>query len=93
MDNLEKMRRRILSMRSALVERLAGGNDSRDVSFVNAQRGLFSYFWVERVGDRQTEDGARYSTRLEMARLCLAALNPTNLDPVAAAIRQVSRRN
>jgi aromatic-amino-acid transaminase len=86
---LEEMRLRILSMRSALVSRLSDGNDHRDFSFIESQRGLFSY---SRLSPSQIEAlRAEHAIHaVEDGRLCLAALNTENLDRIVAAIRHVT---
>jgi aromatic-amino-acid transaminase len=88
-EELEQMRLRIASMRAALVERLGAGNSQRDFSFVNKQRGLFSYSGL--TASQITALREEYAIHaINDGRLCLAALNTTNIDRVALAIRQVS---
>jgi aromatic-amino-acid transaminase len=91
-EELEEMRLRIASMRSALVERLGAGNSQRDFSFVNKQRGLFSYSGL--TSNQITALREEYAIHaVSDGRLCLAALNTTNIDRVAFAIRQVSAQS
>ncbi|TPG52304.1 aspartate/tyrosine/aromatic aminotransferase [Roseomonas nepalensis] len=90
-DELGAMRGRIRDMRSGFTERLAAGNAPRDFSFVKEQKGLFSYsgLTARQVG-RLREEHAIHA--IEDGRLCLAALNPGNLDRVVDAVRGVCMR-
>lgn len=89
-DELERMRLRISSMRSALVSALGNGNDHRDFSFIATQRGLFSYsgLTLAQIQALRIEHAIH---AVEDGRLCLAALNPQNIDRVISAIRHVTR--
>jgi len=60
----------------------------RDCSFVNAQRGMFSYSGLTAAQvDRLREEFGIYA--VSTGRICVAALNTRNLDSVASAIAQV----
>jgi aromatic-amino-acid transaminase len=87
-QELGEMRERIRSMRHGLVERLAAAGIARDFSFVNAQRGMFSYsgLTAQQV-DRLREEFGIYA--VSTGRICVAALNTRNLDAVAQAVAQV----
>ena len=85
---LGEMRQRIRDMRLAMVEQLAALGAKHDFSFVARQRGMFSYSGltagqVERLKD---EFGI-YA--VGTGRICVAALNRSNLDAVTRAIVQV----
>ncbi|MFM0286339.1 amino acid aminotransferase [Paraburkholderia megapolitana] len=85
---LGEMRDRIRAMRNGLVERLQAAGVARDFSFVNAQRGMFSYSGLTSAQvDRLREEFGIYA--VGTGRICVAALNTRNLDVVAGAIAQV----
>jgi len=61
-----------------------------DVSYITTQRGMFSYSGLTRDQMvRLREEFAVYG--VENGRLCVAALNPGNIDYVAHAIAEVMR--
>ncbi|WP_392387293.1 aminotransferase class I/II-fold pyridoxal phosphate-dependent enzyme [Burkholderia pseudomallei] len=60
----------------------------RDFSFINAQRGMFSYSGLTSAQvDRLREEFGIYA--VSTGRICVAALNTRNLDVVANAIAAV----
>ena len=85
---LTEMRERIRSMRLAMVQGLADLGAKRDFSFVARQRGMFSYsgLTAEQVERLRSEFGI-YA--VGTGRICVAALNRNNLDPVLNAINAV----
>jgi aromatic-amino-acid transaminase len=85
---LAEMRQRIKSMRTTMVDALANNVAGRDFSFVGRQRGMFSYsgLSVEQVGRLRSEYGI-YA--LDTGRICVAALNRSNIDRVTQAILAV----
>ncbi len=87
-DELAQMRDRIKSMRHGLKEKLAAAGVSQDFSFIEAQRGMFSYSGLssDQVTKLQEQDGI-YA--LSTGRICVAALNTKNIDRVAQAIARV----
>jgi aromatic-amino-acid transaminase len=87
-EELGEMRERIRSMRLAMVEQLAKLGAKRDFSFVAQQRGMFSYsgLTAEQVERLKSEFGI-YA--ISTGRICVAALNRSNLDSVTRAIAQV----
>jgi aromatic-amino-acid transaminase len=87
-DELAQMRDRIKSMRHGLKEKLAAAGISHDFSFIEAQRGMFSYsgLTADQVAKLQEQD-AIYA--LSTGRICVAALNSKNIDRVARAIARV----
>lgn len=87
-DELAQMRDRIKSMRHGLKEKLAVAGISHDFSFIEAQRGMFSYsgLTADQVAKLQEQD-AIYA--LSTGRICVAALNSKNIDRVAQAIARV----
>ena len=82
------MRERIRAMRKALADEMARLGAKRDFSFVARQRGMFSYsgLTAEQVERLKTEFGI-YA--VGTGRICVAALNRSNLDAVTKAIVQV----
>ncbi|CAM3710312.1 amino acid aminotransferase [Polynucleobacter antarcticus] len=87
-EELAEMRDRIKAMRQGLVEKLAAAGVKQDFSFINTQRGMFSYsgLTAAQVETLQKEDGI-YA--LSTGRICVAALNTKNIDRVAKAIARV----
>ncbi|MDH4565861.1 aspartate/tyrosine/aromatic aminotransferase [Pseudomonas sp. BN414] len=85
---LGEMRTRIHSMRLAMVEQLAAQGAKRDFSFVARQRGMFSYsgLTAEQVERLKNEFGI-YA--VSTGRICVAALNKSNLESITRAITQV----
>lgn len=87
-QELGEMRDRIRAMRNGLVERLRAAGVDRDFSFVNAQRGMFSYSGLSAAQvDRLREEFGIYA--VGTGRICVAALNTRNIDAVANAIAHV----
>ncbi|MEI7614259.1 MAG: amino acid aminotransferase [Betaproteobacteria bacterium] len=85
---LAGMRERIRAMRMSLVEKLKAKGVAKDFSFVNKQRGMFTYTGLsaEQVERLQSEFGV-YA--VSTGRICIAALNTKNIDYVAEAIAAV----
>lgn len=84
-EELAEMRLRIRGMRTQMVDLLAKNAPQRDFSFVGRQRGMFSYsgLTVEQVTRLRSEFGI-YA--LDTGRICVAALNQSNIDVVTKAI-------
>ncbi|WP_064116828.1 amino acid aminotransferase [Pseudomonas fluorescens] len=85
---LAEMRLRIRGMRTQMVDLLAEKAPGRDFSFVGRQRGMFSYsgLTTEQVHRLRNEFGI-YA--LDTGRICVAALNQSNIKAVTDAIVQV----
>ncbi|CAG8864667.1 MULTISPECIES: amino acid aminotransferase [Pseudomonas] len=85
---LAEMRLRIRGMRTQMVDLLAQKAPQRDFSFVGRQCGMFSYsgLTVEQVHRLRNEFGI-YA--LDTGRICVAALNQSNIKVVTDAIVQV----
>ncbi|MDR8729555.1 amino acid aminotransferase [Burkholderia pseudomultivorans] len=87
-QELGEMRDRIRAMRNGLVERLKASGVDRDFSFINAQRGMFSYSGLTAAQvDRLRDEFGIYA--VATGRICVAALNTRNLDVVANAVAAV----
>jgi aromatic-amino-acid transaminase len=86
-DELATMRVRIKQMRDALVEKLKAKAPGRDFDFVRQQVGMFSYSGLtkEQVAGLRAESIYAVDT----GRICVAALNSTNIDRVVDAIAKV----
>ena len=85
---LAGMRDRIRAMRGSLVEKLKAKGVAQDFSFVNKQRGMFTYTGLSaaQVARLQSEFGV-YA--VSTGRICIAALNTHNIDYVAESIAAV----
>jgi aromatic-amino-acid transaminase len=85
---LSEMRSRIQKMRSLFVQRLKARGISRDFSFIEQQRGMFSYsgLELEKVRRLRSEFGIYI---VDSGRVCVAAMNENNLDYISEAIAQV----
>lgn len=88
-QELAEMRTRIHAMRAGLVERLAA-HGATGFGFVQSQAGMFSYSGLSKAQVlRLRNEHAIYA--LDSGRICVAALNHSNLDTVAAAMAAVAR--
>lgn len=87
-DELEAMRLRIKAMRTDLVAALAAAGAQRDFGFIADQVGMFSYCGLNAAQMQQLrEQYGVYGT--DAGRICVAALNPRNVEKVAGAIAAV----
>lgn len=88
-QELAEMRSRIHAMRAGLVERLAA-HGATGFGFVQSQAGMFSYSGLSKAQVlRLRNEHAIYA--LDSGRICVAALNHSNLETVAAAMAAVAR--
>jgi aromatic-amino-acid transaminase len=85
---LTEMRVRIQKMRALFVQRLKARGITRDFSFIEQQRGMFSYSGLEldKVLRLRSEFGIYV---VDSGRICVAAMNENNLDYIADAIARV----
>ena len=85
---LGDMRLRIKQMRIALVEKLKASGVERDMNFITAQIGMFSYSGLskDQMVRLRNEFGV-YGT--DTGRMCVAALNSQNIDYVCASVAKV----
>jgi aromatic-amino-acid transaminase len=87
-QELAGMRSRIKAMRTALVDKLAAAGVKQDFSFVARQQGMFSYSGLSAAQmQRLRSEFGVYG--VDSGRICVAALNPKNIDAVVAAIAKV----
>jgi aromatic-amino-acid transaminase len=82
------MRERIKTMRRQLVDKVRAIRADFDLSFVVEQRGMFSYSGLTREQVQRLR--SEYSVyAIDSGRICVAALNPKNIDYAASAIASV----
>lgn len=88
LEELDGMRERILSMRSAFVEGLKSMGAARDWDYIKTQKGMFSLSGISReeVG-RLREEFSIYI--LENGRINLAGMTPANMDYLCNSIAKV----
>jgi aromatic-amino-acid transaminase len=87
-QELGRMRERIREMRRELVKKLRDRVPAADFSFIERQRGMFSYSGLSREQVvRLREEFAVYA--IESGRICVAALNSKNIDYCADGIARV----
>jgi aspartate/tyrosine/aromatic aminotransferase len=88
LGELEHMRNRINGMRTLLVEKLVGHGAKGDYSFIQQQRGMFSFSGLskEQVAKLRERD-AIYM--VGSGRINVAGITPTNVDALAKAIVSV----
>ena len=86
---LAGMRSRIKTMRGELQARLQAAGSTRDLGFITRQRGMFSYSGLNKGQmERLRSEFGIYG--VDSGRICVAALNKTNIDATVAAITCVS---
>ncbi|SFM53862.1 aromatic amino acid transaminase [Halopseudomonas yangmingensis] len=89
-DELAGMRVRIKAMRQAMVEQLQAAGVSRDMGFIQRQRGMFSYSGLS--ADQVARLASEYGIyAVSSGRICVAALNQGNIAAVTTAIAAVLR--
>jgi aromatic-amino-acid transaminase len=88
---LAEMRDRIRRMRELFVRQMREKGVEQDFSFIERQRGMFSYSGLS----RETVDRLRSEYGVYIVgsgRVCVAALNEKNIDYVCEAIAEVEDR-
>ena len=87
-QQLEQMRLRMQDMRRALRAGLEAQIEGMDFSYLTQQQGMFSYTGLNSQQVQQLRDD--YAIYIVASgRLCIAGLNPSNLDYVVASLAQV----
>ncbi|AQZ95879.1 aromatic amino acid transaminase [Halopseudomonas phragmitis] len=87
-QELAEMRVRIKAMRQALVEKLQAAGVTQDMSFIQRQRGMFSYSGLTKIQvERLASEFGIYA--VGSGRICVAALNQSNIEHVANAVATV----
>ena len=89
-EELAHMRLRIKEMRKTLQDKLRAAGVQTDVGFITRQRGMFSYSGLreDQMRRLRNEFGV-YG--VDSGRICVAALNPKNVDAVVGAMVEVMR--
>ena len=86
-EELAGMRVRIREMRGAMVEKLKAKAPGHDFEFVREQVGMFSYSGLTKEQVGKLRDESIYA--VDTGRICVAALNSTNIDRVVDAIAKI----
>ncbi len=87
-EELAGMRLRIRAMRAALVEKLRAAGVAGDLDYITRQKGMFSYSGLT-APQMQRLRGEFGVYGLDSGRICVAALNSRNIEPVVAALARV----
>jgi aromatic-amino-acid transaminase len=88
-EELGAMRTRIQAMRRLLADRLVAAGSRQDVSFITRQKGMFSYTGLSKTQmERLRNDFGVYG--VDSGRICVAALNPSNIEAVVKAMGAVA---
>ena len=89
-QELAGMRQRIKTMREALKSGLEAAGVGGDLGYITRQQGMFSYSGMSAAQmQRLRSEFGVYG--VDSGRICVAALNPGNLDTVIRAIAAVMR--
>jgi aromatic-amino-acid transaminase len=87
-EELAAMRTRIKAMRESLVAKLTAAGAQQDFSFIARQQGMFSYSGLTK--DQMQRLRSEFGVYgVDSGRICVAALNPKNIDAVVTAIVRV----
>ncbi len=86
-EELAGMRVRIKEMRNLMVEKLKEKAPGHDFEFVRRQVGMFSYSGLTKEQVGKLREQSIYA--VDTGRICVAALNSTNLDRVVDAVAKV----
>ena len=90
LDELAGMRERIKGMRSALVQGLASQGVQGDFSFIERQRGMFSFSgWSDEVVAQLRKENSIYI--VGGGRINLAGLTSSNIDYVCSAVAKAMK--
>jgi len=84
-QELTTMRERIKAMRVALVDKLRAAGVGQDLSYITAQKGMFSYSGLGQPQmQRLRSEFGVYG--VDSGRICVAAINGRNIDAVVKGI-------
>ncbi|RVT54271.1 amino acid aminotransferase [Rubrivivax albus] len=87
-EELAGMRERIKAMRVALVEKLRAAGVTQDLSYITAQKGMFSYSGLSK--DQMQRLRSEFGVYgVDSGRICVAAINGRNIDAVVKGIVSV----
>lgn len=87
-QELANMKNRIKAMRAAFRSGLEQAGVTSDLSYITSQAGLFSYSGLS-VDQMQRLRNEFHVYGLDSGRLCVAALNPQNIEHVIASVATV----
>jgi aspartate aminotransferase len=87
-SEVTEMRERMIQLRMLLVDSLAAQGASKDFSFINQQKGMFSFLCIapEQVQKLRNENSIYF---VDSSRVNIAGINTKNVDVLAAAISGV----
>ncbi|MBU3022762.1 amino acid aminotransferase [Aestuariibacter sp. A3R04] len=88
MSEVNEMRNRMQSLRTMLVEKLAENGANRDFSFLNTQKGMFSFLCIspEQVREVRSKHSVYF---VDSSRVNIAGINQQNVDALAKALVSV----
>ncbi len=88
MTEVEDMRLRMQNLRQLLVSKLAEKGANRDFSFINEQKGMFSYLCI--TPEQVQEVRAKHSVYfVDSSRVNIAGISQSNVDTLASALVSV----
>jgi aspartate aminotransferase len=87
-SEVTEMRERMIQLRMLLVDSLAAQGACKDFSFINQQKGMFSFLCIapEQVQKLRNENSIYF---VDSSRVNIAGINTKNVDVLAAAISGV----
>ncbi len=87
-SEVTEMRERMIQLRKLLVDNLAAQGASKDFSFINQQKGMFSFLCIspEQVRRLRDENSVYF---VDSSRVNIAGINTKNVEVLAAAIAGV----
>jgi aspartate aminotransferase len=87
-SEVTEMRERMIQLRMLLVDSLAAQGASKDFSFINHQKGMFSFLCIapEQVQKLRSENSIYF---VDSSRVNIAGINTKNVEVLAAAISGV----
>lgn len=87
MGEVDAMRNRMTDLRAMLVNNLAAQNVDKDFSFINTQKGMFSFLCIppEQVQLLRSEHAVYF---VDSSRVNIAGINHNNVEALAKAIAQ-----
>lgn len=88
MTEVEDMRLRMQNLRQLLVNKLAEKGANRDFSFINQQKGMFSYLCItpEQVREVREKHSVYF---VDSSRVNIAGISQSNVDTLASALVSV----
>ncbi len=87
-DEVNEMRDRMKTLRQLLVTNLHKQGSSKDFSFVEQQKGMFSYLCIEPEKVREVRE--KFSVYfVDSSRVNIAGINKNNVEPLAKALVSV----